>query len=394
MPEDAGDPAGGRTGRFSPRLYLIVGILLVALPPAGYLSASWYTTRLREAEACFQEPLREFAAGRRISYCVAFSPDGRRALSGSGDGLWLLNLEGDEGIDLWPECDVRSVAFSPDGARALAGTYEGEIRLWDIEGGSAIRALSGRELKEVFSVAFSPDGKRALSGGKLMADTEEIGYGEGVVQLWDLESGDELRIFGTGHRERVISVAFTPDGRRALAGSREGYIIQWDLESGERLGEVDICGGTNAVSIAFSADKRRALSASADGKVLLWDLKTGEELGSLAGERPQANDACPVTLSPDGRRALVGGYDVDLASRYRASLTLWDLGTCRLIRAYRFPMGEEEERAVAAVAFSPDGRHALSGGVLFPGGYIKDPDLRLWRLPDEFGYWLLGTKEE
>jgi WD40 repeat protein len=70
-----------------------------------------------------------------VVYSVAFSPDGRRILTGSHDRtaiLWdagtgrrLRDLEGHAGT-------VRSVTFSPDGRRALTGSHDGTARLWDI----------------------------------------------------------------------------------------------------------------------------------------------------------------------------------------------------------------------------------------------------------------------
>jgi WD40 repeat protein len=57
----------------------------------------------------------------------------------------------------------------------------------------------------VSSVAFSPDGKRALSVG-------------GGFRLWDLATGQTLKTM-TGHSWYVRSVAFLPLGSRALSAS-------------------------------------------------------------------------------------------------------------------------------------------------------------------------------
>ncbi len=63
---------------------------------------------------------------------------------------------------------IGSVAFSPDGRHALSGGGDGTLRLWDIatdETGEMIRTFEGHT-DWVFSVAFSPDGQNALSGSK------------------------------------------------------------------------------------------------------------------------------------------------------------------------------------------------------------------------------------
>src|SRR5208282_5306230 len=53
---------------------------------------------------------------------------------------------------------VRSVAFSPDGKTALSGSGDHTARLWDLATGREIRKFEGHS-GEVSSVAFSPDGK-------------------------------------------------------------------------------------------------------------------------------------------------------------------------------------------------------------------------------------------
>ena len=59
---------------------------------------------------------------------------------------------------------VTSVAFSPDGKKIVSGSYDDTIRVWDAETGKeVIQPLEGHS-ESVSSVAFSPDGKKIVSG--------------------------------------------------------------------------------------------------------------------------------------------------------------------------------------------------------------------------------------
>ena len=71
------------------------------------------------------------------------------------------------------------------------------------------------------SVAFSPDGKTILTGSR----------DDNTAKLWDL-NGHELKTFA-GHTSYVMSVAFSPDGKTILTGSSDNTAKLWDLNGQE-----------------------------------------------------------------------------------------------------------------------------------------------------------------
>jgi WD40 repeat protein len=79
----------------------------------------------------------------------------------------------------------------------------------------ALLVLQGHS-RPVISVAFSPDGKRVLTGSF-----------DKTARLWDAETGKEIRSF-VGHTDTVVSVAFSPDGKRVLTGGSKTAL--WDTE--------------------------------------------------------------------------------------------------------------------------------------------------------------------
>ena len=133
---------------------------------------------------------------------------------------------------------VRSVAWSPDGRFALTGSDDYTVRLWEVETGHCLRVLEGH-LDGVNSVAWSPDGRRALSGSD-----------DNTVRVWEVESGRTLGVL-KGHTNSLWSVTWSPDGRRALSGSDDNTVRVWEAESGRMMGVLE--GHTDYVrSVAWS----------------------------------------------------------------------------------------------------------------------------------------------
>ncbi len=185
---------------------------------------------------------------------------------------------------------------------------------------------------EVTSVAFSPDGRQVLTGSKDM-----------TARLWEAASGNEIRRF-EGHADWVTAVAFSPDGREVLTGSRDKSARLWDAVTGQELRRFD--GHTEQVtSVAFSRDGREVLTGSGDKTARLWDAASGKEVRQFMGHSDEVHS---VAFSPDGRTVLTGSAD--------ATARLWDAATGQELRRYT-----GHTKAVNAVAFSPDGRYVLTG---------------------------------
>jgi WD40 repeat protein len=109
------------------------------------------------------------------------------------------------------------LAFSPD-LKYVALGVQGRARLLicELETGKLVQAINGLPGTPV-SIAFAPDGK-----------TIAWGTWEGPVHLVDRATGTELRQF-TGHRGRVLGLAYTPDSKRLISGSEDSTALVWDV---------------------------------------------------------------------------------------------------------------------------------------------------------------------
>lgn len=205
---------------------------------------------------------------------VVFSADGRLVLTGGDDGtarLWDVQADFAERRRLGPHPDrVSSVAFSPDGRQALTASAN-ELWLWDIRSGRQVRRFTGHT-RLVNAVAFSPDGRRALSAAW-----------DNSARLWDVSTGTELLRF-EGHSDGVHSAVFSPDGRYVVTGSEDKTVRLWDTATGTELRRFSGHSGP-VIQVAVSPDGRFLLSASADQTARLWNLAGGEELCKLISFR-------------------------------------------------------------------------------------------------------------
>jgi len=188
------------------------------------------------------------------------------------------------------------------------------------------------------SVSVSPDGRRAVSGSR-----------DKTLRVWDLETGACLRTL-EGHSDGVNSVSVSADGRRAVSGSRDKTLRVWDLETGACLRTLE--GHSDEVlSVSVSPDGRRAVSGSDDRTVRVWDLETGACLRTLEGHRRtlegHRRGVSSVSVSPDGRRAVSGSYG--------NIVRVWDLETGVCLAVYH------PGCAVVTVTFSPDGSRIVCG---------------------------------
>jgi WD40 repeat protein len=253
------------------------------------------------------------------------------------------------------------MAFHPD-SRLLAvpssernsGEFRYSIRVWDTSSGREVFTIHGHK-DRVLGVAFSPDGRRLASTSQ---DTK--------VMVWDVSAGlakGELHepLFTCPHEEPVIGVAFSPDGGRLASASaltkKAGTVKVWDAAGGKLLWRFPGQTLPNVfVHLAFSPNGDRLAAGGESDTVKVWDLTTGEAVRTLWGHTEAILN---VTFSPDGRRLISGGWD--------RVVRVWDLddpdasASQRDVLAPRWKF-DNFSTGASAMALSPDGSRLAIGG--------------------------------
>src|SRR5207244_3670019 len=103
-------------------------------------------------------------------------------------------------------------------------------------------------------------------------------------------------------------------------------------------------------AVAFAPDGRLAVGTS-DGRVAVWDVQRREKLSDV---RCHDDAVAALAFSPDGKRLASGGHD-------RVAV-IHQGGQRHLLRGHA--------GAVLAVAFAPDGKRLFTGGI--------DSTIRAW----------------
>jgi WD40 repeat protein len=196
---------------------------------------------------------------------VVYSPDGR----------YLVSCGGDKTVRIWSAADgellrtfpnhreqVWTVDISPD-SRLVASIDQDDLMIWDIENGENIQAIRGGFYKSN-ALRFSPGGKSiaasngnlmsiwSLDSGKKMRDIQALSlpvesfafsHDEKCIAIVYGEKYPEITVFATDtgefvkkfqdHKNGVLDVEYSPDGRFLISGGSDLHVKIWDVESGK-----------------------------------------------------------------------------------------------------------------------------------------------------------------
>jgi WD40 repeat protein/tRNA A-37 threonylcarbamoyl transferase component Bud32 len=268
----------------------------------------------------------------------------------------------------WPsrghEEAVRCIAVTPDGRTALSGSDDRTVRAWSACALESVFELRGH-LTSVASITWS-------------GDASQIASGDAVSKffIWDRATGIGFSTsLPTTRRAEWWdgSLAWHPKAPVIAVGTAEGGVFIFDVRDPAQprlvktLRERDPLFVARGTSLQFSGDGQMLACATHDF-AQWWKLDPGDPTNVIAAG---ALDSLPGTcltraaLSRDGARIALGGRGAD----GRAIVLLFDRGAQSASRVRRGAQGSIDD-----LAFSPDGRLLAVTGDLGADARI----VRLW----------------
>jgi WD40 repeat protein/serine/threonine protein kinase len=305
--------------------------------------------------AAAAEPLWKDHTVRALVWAALPTRDGAGILAVGGSQARLLDAQtGQQERTFSPHGAVTSANFSPGGDRVVTSSIDGDVKLWITDpadpryGKVALKIVGAHAVRGVnYSVNFAAFSPREASGALLLATAGD----DGLVKLFRIErevaSGE--RIFA-GHKKRVRSVQFSPDGQWLLSAADDGEARLWSVAEGT---EVAVLTHPSAVMFAsFAPDGQRIITGCDDNNARVWDCRQPDAPRQVLLLEGHTAGVTSAAISPDGRRAITGSQD--------GMAKIWDIEAEDASQPREILSLKRHAAEVTSAHFSPDGRSILT----------------------------------
>ena len=290
-----------------------------------------------------QSPRLVLPVGHTLGvYCVAFSPDGRYAVTGGRDnnaivwdvasGKLLQVLRGHGQL-------ISSVQFSPDGKKVLTASYDNLAAVWDISTGKYTGVLQPKRSPYpadiLYEASYNADGSLILTSGST----------DGIM-VWDANSSKVLYKAPASWPGEQKAL-FSTDGKQLLVTDGPEILIL-DARTGQSLHKLS-AGKSPVTALSLSTKQPLLLALTQQEGAMLWDLKTGAKRTTL----PEKQNIYSAFLSADGRYALLSAANPRSLSA--GSYAVWDAEAGKKLYD-----GKESTNNLRCNHFSADGRYFIT----------------------------------
>ncbi|EIE22794.1 WD40 repeat-like protein [Coccomyxa subellipsoidea C-169] len=283
-------------------------------------------------------------------WCSTWVPNSSALISGSVDEsvkIWtILDEQQPEVMEeshtyVGHTLGVVSVAIDVTGTYAASSALDSFIRIWNLQDNST-KAVIETPPSETWQIKFHPASDTLIVAA--------AGGSSSKVALWSAEDAEPKGHLGIPVADEkfkkdkfVLSVAFSPDGRRLACGVMDGTIAVFDVPAGKLLNT--LTGHHKPVrDVCFTPDSQMLLTACDDMHTHLYDVENAALIEAFSGHESWV---LSVDCHPSGTAFATGSSD--------AKVKLWDLQT----RTCSQTVTEHSDQ-VWSVAWQQDGRRLAS----------------------------------
>ncbi len=302
----------------------------------------------------------KFRLGKGTLHDIKYTPDGNRIAVATDIGIWIYEAQTGKELTLLTghTGSVTAIDFPMDGRFLASGSFDGTVRLWDIDTGKQIEVFAGHS-GGIQDIAVSPDGKTVVSGDSW----------DSTLILWDTETGEQLerhttytdnlirrfKIWIDKHRTLIYpnaikTLAFSPDGEIFASGHWDGILRLWDAETGRKFSTLREHKRGRIEGLAFSPDGKMLASSSTDD-IILHTLQKGKPQFHLTIKHFTGH----LAFSPDSKTLI--GFDWRSWRGENEDLHVWDTATGKRLQSIYTKHTDQHE----ALAISPHRDIVLTG---------------------------------
>lgn len=292
--------------------------------------------------------------------------------SNSDYHMRMWNLDSLKEIKKWQistpseEATNEPTAISPDGKYILS-KYLRKLLFWNMDSnenlskrlemknGEILLDQAGYEL-----FAFSSDGRQFVGN--------EVDVTSSVFTVSQIEfdkASNKVTIKSNNQWpdiRHLHSLAFSPDGKQIVGGSKDGRLTIWNVSAGERIvqpwNQLNETGTEGIKDFAFNHNEKRFASIEDYSAIKVFDYDNVTERFVLTQViQPNDNDIaiCSIAINHNGDQLLLGGTDGN-----SPVLELWQLSSDGQNNNLVKTLSSSGNSAFKQVAFSKDNQQIFA----------------------------------
>lgn len=188
--------------------------------------------------------------------------------------------------------EIVALTLDTNGAMAASGGTNGIIRLWNIATGAEVRAFVPDTLSTVRSLSLNPQ-------NTLIAAVFE----DGTIRVWNIATGTLIWKKNSG--SGGSGIIWNSVGTSLVSGHYDHNIRLWNSADGALIRTIS--GHQSSVtSVSFSHSGAILISTSIDQSVKVWNTSTWNEIKSIANAHTGIVNHASALFSGDSLVASVG----------------------------------------------------------------------------------------